>query len=363
MCEKCPICGDNNSIISYEYPYFYCKCPICGKFFIDEHILDNLKISKYDLNKLKAYLYYHKSNMRPFLIDAKRYSEAVDETWKHIYNLTPEMVDNWYPKTFADKIDKILLYLNKKTQYIGEKVEYSYLELLDIYMIDSKDIDANSLIPNKYKDQINYLSEFLKESGYMSISAPSYINGAKWSNKVTFQLNPKGLARVDDLQKSQSNNKNVFVSMAFNDGTKDTRNAIRQGIIGAGYSAEFIDEIIHNHQIVPEMLRLIRECRFLIMDITDPNFGAYYEAGYAAGLNKEVIVCCKREVFERKIFQCEHLDDTKVKEQKDLRENGCYYFVKATKPHFDIAQKQTLVWDSPEDLAKTLTLWIKSIIG
>ena len=151
--------------------------------------------------------------------------------------------------------------------------------------------------------------------------------------------------------------------MAFNTNTVETRNAIRQGIINAGYSPEFIDEIIHNHQIVPEMLRLIRECRFLILDITDPNFGAYYEAGYAAGLDKEVIVCCKKEVFDRKIFQCEYLDDVKVENKQELKEKGCAYFVKATKPHFDIAQKQTLVWDNYEDLTKKLTFWIKSIIG
>ena len=80
--------------------------------------------------------------------------------------------------------------------------------------------------------------------------------------------------------------------MAFNSGTNATREAIRAGIIEAGYSPEFIDEIIHNHQIVPEMLRLIRESRFLILDITDPNYGAYYEAGYALGLGKEVIISC-----------------------------------------------------------------------
>ena len=63
--------------------------------------------------------------------------------------------------------------------------------------------------------------------------------------------------------------------MAFNDGTKQTREAIRQAIIDSGFSPEFIDEIIHNKQIGPEMFRLIRECRFLILDISDPNYGAY----------------------------------------------------------------------------------------
>lgn len=132
--------------------------------------------------------------------------------------------------------------------------------------------------------------------------------------------------------------------MAFNDGTKCTREAIRQGIIDAGYSPEFIDEIIHNHQIMPEMFRLIRECRLLVLEISDPNFGAYYEAGYALGLGKEVIICCKSDVFSKK-----YETDEEKKYERYM------------KPHFDIAQKQILVWQDKKDLAERLPEWIKAV--
>lgn len=91
--------------------------------------------------------------------------------------------------------------------------------------------------------------------------------------------------------------------MAFNDGTKETREVIRAGVEKSGFCSKFIDEIIHNHQIMPEMFRLIRECQFLILEISDPNYGAYYEAGYALGLGKEVIICCKKEVLIKNILQ------------------------------------------------------------
>ena len=93
------------------------------------------------------------------------------------------------------------------------------------------------------------------------------------------------------------------------------------------------------------MFRLIRESRFLILEITDPNYGAYYEAGYALGLGKEVIICCKEEVFTKK-YETEE-------EQK---------YQKYLQPHFDIAQKQILVWSNYEDLTHKLTEWIKAII-
>ena len=129
--------------------------------------------------------------------------------------------------------------------------------------------------------------------------------------------------------------------MAFNEGTEKTREAIKKGISDAGFSPEFIDEIVHNHQIVPEMFRLIRESRFLILEISDPNYGAYYEAGYALGKGKEVIICCNKEIFE----------------------GGSGEKSKYRKPHFDIAQKQILIWDDYTDLQKKLSEWIKAIIG
>ena len=134
--------------------------------------------------------------------------------------------------------------------------------------------------------------------------------------------------------------------MAFNDDTKDTRDAIKAGIINAEFSPEFIDEIIHNKQIVPEMFRLIRECRFLILDISDPNYGAYYEAGYALGLGKEVIITCSDEVFRK---------EYKTEEEKK--------YMKYLKPHFDIAQKQILVWKDHADLTKQLSEWIKALFN
>lgn len=132
--------------------------------------------------------------------------------------------------------------------------------------------------------------------------------------------------------------------MAFSDGTKNIREVIRNGITNAGYSAELIDEIIHNKQIVPEMLRLIRESRFLVLDITEPNYGAYYEAGYAQGLGKEVIICCRAEKTNEKLT---------IDEEK---------YSKYIRPHFDIAQKQILFWNDFNDLSKKLSEWIKAII-
>lgn len=116
--------------------------------------------------------------------------------------------------------------------------------------------------------------------------------------------------------------------MKFGDDTKPLREAIRQGIQNAGYLAVFIDEVQHNDFITPELLKHIRDSKFVVADLTHQNNGAYFEEGYAMGLGKPVIQLCKNGV----------------------------------KLHFDIAQKNTIIWETESDIPERLTNRIKATI-
>lgn len=72
----------------------------------------------------------------------------------------------------------------------------------------------------------------------------------------------------------------------------------------------------HNDFITPELLKYIRDSKFVVVDLTHQNNGAYFEEGYAMGLGKPVIQLC----------------------QKDAR------------LHFDIAQKNTIMWDTEDSI-------------
>lgn len=108
--------------------------------------------------------------------------------------------------------------------------------------------------------------------------------------------------------------------MKFGDDTRPLREAIREGIQKAGYIAVFIDEVQHNDFITPELLKHIRDSKFVVVDLTHQNNGAYFEEGYAMGLGKPVIQLCKR----------------------------------GTQLHFDIAQKNTIMWASEDDIPEQL---------
>ena len=133
-------------------------------------------------------------------------------------------------------------------------------------------------------------------------------------------LKARGYSRVDEIQKATSYGRSALVAMKFGEDTIPLREAIRKGIAEAGYHAVFIDEVEHNDFITPELLKHIRDSKFVVADLTHQNNGAYFEEGYAMGIGKPVIQLCQKDV----------------------------------QLHFDIAQKNTIIWDQVEDIPHRL---------
>ena len=326
---------------------------LCGQYkFYSEH---NDYIRFFEKQKTACYLFYHKvAQDKCYLL-----FPSTIEHWgfskdnKYYIGITERDIENWYPKTFAEKADRILLQLAQRSRYDGDQVVLTKQQASLLFFMHNECTSAD------WELEFYYILKFYVKNGYFDgfegADFLEYVDAIDdTQNPISITLSSKALDRVSELQKTQSNNKNAFVAMSFHESATEIREAIKLGIENAGYSAELMDEIIHNHQIVPEMLRLILESRFLIMDITQPNFGAYYEAGYAQGLGKEIIVTCQEEVFNQKKYECEFIP-------KD--DKTCWLKEVATKPHFDIAQKQILVWKDYADLTKKLSEWIKFIIG
>ena len=331
----CPICGKSltHEIKPSTDYFYYINCDACGRFALDEDYYDDyidVRSPEASKSEIASYLYYHKAHL-PFPYIS---NNGVDIPSRHrLVNIAE--IKNWYPKTFSDKVDMFLLDIAKKTVFFGEEILLSREELFSAFFVERDLLGSLIYQLEALNAQVQYYIDYLTNQNYVH------------SHKNGLVIQPKGFERIDSLQlENRSNGKNVFVSMSFSDNTKLTREALRNAIIDAEFSPEFIDEIIHNKQIVPEMFRLIRESRFLILEISDPNYGAYYEAGYALGLGKEVIICCSKEVFNKKY---------ESDEEKKYAKYLC--------PHFDIAQKQILVWDDYLDLRKKLTEWIKELFN
>lgn len=321
--NSCPICGEPNCSISaksYDASFYYYDCKHCGVFFAPNpnwaSYSEDLE-SNFDLQHLQSYLCYQKTNLRPVICKKSYFDKHTNDGFIQVINITPEIVEGWYPKSFANKIDLILLKLYELSAFEGDIIRIFELTeklfFLSPKMSKCVDEEKAKLV------QLEYILNYLEKEDYLSDMG----NGL-------YQLTYKALERIYELQKNQSNNKNVFVAMQFGEETKKLREKIKEGL--AGFNVRIMDEIEHNNQIVPEMLYEIRNSRFVVAELSHHNNGAYYEAGYALGLGKIVIHIC----------------------QKEERSNNL---------HFDVAQVNTIFYDSIDEIPEKLRRRIKATIN
>ena len=280
--------------------------------------IDTKAFSTEEKSKFASYLLHNKEPRKVFFIGTeKSYGNHLTSYPNSTATLlTKEMVERWYPKTFAEKIDLILLKLSDLADFDGDYVEIASFVYPLFFCLQKGN---NEIKKDRDKSlQFNYILDYLEKQDYTEPVGSSHV-----------QLTPKALDRIYELQKTQSSNKNVFVAMKFGKATEDLREKIREGL--EGFNVRIMDEIEHNHQIVPEMLYEIRNSRFVIAELSHHNNGAYYEAGYALGLGKEVIHIC---------------------DKKELK-SGL---------HFDVAQVNTIVYDSIDDIPRLLKKRIEATI-
>ena len=300
---SCPLCGGETCMV---YPSTNASKFVCQKWNRSVSVVNDITSMPNEIQRRKLYnLIFEWVMRRPYFDDQKTLWWFYYEPTYH----TQEKDDKWrinlaeiqYPNSIVERIDRILLNLYNICSDYG--TAYKTLALQRAYFAES-DQDERHL---GFADLMSELGYLTQEHGGRKITA-------------------KGWQRIEELMRSHSDKKQAFIAMAFCDDTKLIRESFRKAIIASGFSPLTIDEKEHNNQIVPEILHEIDKSNFLVMDATIPNFGAYYEAGYALGKGKQVIICCSEESF---------------KSDK-------------SRPHFDIAQKSMVVWQDYEELEEKL---------
>lgn len=134
------------------------------------------------------------------------------------------------------------------------------------------------------------------------------------------QLMIAGWDRLEVLRRGHSKSRIAFMAMPFGKVELDQiyLEHFQPAVSATGFTLKRLDEN-QPAGLVDDRLRVeVRQCRFLLADLTHGNAGAYWEAGYAEGLGKPVIYTCEKSVF-------------------DDRTKG---------PHFDTNHHLTVVWEA-----------------
>ncbi len=222
-----------------------------------------------------------------------------------------------FPNTFSEKVDYALLSIASSLPGYSSKICFEEADsptFVEACMMCSI-LERDSKLA---REELFGFLDLLTEMGYLD----------KANN--TYRLTAKAWLRVQELGQNNKISKQAFVAMSFDTDMKTVRDTIIASVRESGYSPMLIDTKEHNNQIVPEIFFEIKRSLFVVADLTKHRNGVYYEAGYAEALGKEVILCCEKSDFDNK--------------------------------HFDVAQKNTIVWEDENDLLKRLKDRIKATI-
>lgn len=157
----------------------------------------------------------------------------------------------------------------------------------------------------------------LQAFGYIAFSAT--LDGT-----INLEVTASGILLYESEQ-SRTVSRTAFVAMWFApELSKIYDDAIAPAIEANGYTAVRIDREQHNGKIDDEIIAAIRSSAFLIADFSCGEDGArggvYYEAGFAAGLGKQVIFSVREQDLARVHFDTRQFNHVVWKEGADLKE-------------------------------------------
>lgn len=321
---RCPFCGKGHEILDVEFGRLY-KCGEGKNYLLHNSVFSGIN---YTEKERRLNVIYNFIRKKPFADEESRrywkfyYDSNVtnkdDDVLINVYFLMKE-----YPVDVAQKLDSILLNLAEEYPLLSDT--FAILELATkkfrLIYCESQDRKMETCSIFSYLSHLNYIEVAVKFNDDV--------------NKTRYRITVDGWKKISELKQSNELSKQGFIAMSFDPSVKYIENCFKKAISEAGYKPQIIKDKEHNNYIMPEIFYEIKRSRFVVVDVTKPNFGAYYEAGYAHALGKEVIVCCKKETFENK----------------------------DTKPHFDIAQKSMILWENESDLITRLKNRIKATVS
>lgn len=316
----CPICGSiAESLSDGQFRSgIFCSCKVCGRYEIDPYLYTGTTNRIEIEEKLRSSMYYFLTQIRkeqrkedtrnirfdPRKIDGKEISDERTSIF-----VSQDALLNIYPVDYDDKISMILVNFSNLCARPGEL--FFEGSMTHLFFLNEGSHDE------KVKE-MNWWLETLTDSGYIQNKSFSYT------------LTLIGWKRAKDYAKALETSKTAFVAMSFADELLPARAEIVKAIESSGFVPMVIDTKEHNNQILPEILHEIRKSRFVVVDLTKQRNGVYYEAGYAEGLNIPVIALCRKDDFDN--------------------------------VHFDLKQKNTIRWETPEGITERLVKRIKATL-
>lgn len=180
-------------------------------------------------------------------------------------------------------------------------------------------------------EAVQWVIEQAEALGHVTLLSPDGI-----------RLTAEGWKRFAELERSGTRSQVAFMAMAYGPGqTEDlyVSGKLHRAIADAGFRLTRVDGDQADAQLIDIRMQVeLRTCRFVVCDLSDHNRGAYWEAGFAAGIGRPVFYLCRAEVFAKR-----------------GQPEG---------PHFDTNHYPIIPWspDDPEPALKRLKAMIRATL-
>lgn len=280
--QKCPICDSQILKIDAITPIFRYFCPVCGRVNITGTAAAVLA------QELKGLKYLLSGFTR------ERTELALNPIDIRSGNIKELVSGANIPRKVSDKLDRLLLYLDRKSEHPGKQV------------VIHPPSDYPIVYAKNYLE-LEYLLKQLSDLKWVEVSRDGVV------------VTADGWNRIVEIEKHRRISDQAFVAMWF---TPEIETAYTEGIKKAidesGFRPLRVDQLEHNNKVCDLIIAEIRKSAFLVADFTGHRGGVYFEAGFALGLGIPVIWLCREDEIEQAHFDTRQYNHIVWKNESDL---------------------------------------------
>ena len=290
----CPVC---DAPLTAEHittgDFFDLDCPNCGSYRITGSAFATVGSQTEDVYN-KKHLISHSIRRRSLLTKSR---PEVTTSW----------IDNVLEKaSFPNPLEQS----RNLILWAGDTLKYKPDEWASIDFYRS---EIATTIGSRHGGGVNYVLCLLHDQKYLDLKCQMAQEGP--INITGFRMTYKGWEYFEEISRHAKDSRIAFMAMQFGNKKNGGENYIveravnkcfRKAVEATDFRLKKVTDeqpsgLIDDHIIVG-----IRMSRFLIVDLTNHNKGAYWEAGFAEGLGKPVIYTCHQKHFKASHFDTNH---------------------------------------------------------
>ncbi|MDE3178774.1 MAG: hypothetical protein KGM47_03860 [Acidobacteriota bacterium] len=243
------------------------------------------------------------NDLRPYLSAATRQASEGGKPLTVMPDDLREIAEPHMGTTVSEKIDKLLSHVARKTHVPGRSltIQYRY----DYPLVDGLD-------EGELKDYLDYLVR----QGLLRAEATG-----RGPSETAFKLTIDGWRQLEPALRPGGEPGRCFIASWLDDQMDEPyRKGVEPAVKDCGYRPVWMKDIPENKGITDRIKSEIRRAEFIVADFTGQRPSVYYESGFAQGLGREVIWCCREDELAKLHFDIRHLGHVVWRNPADLRE-------------------------------------------